>query len=122
MPTKRQILNGQLKTDLDGLSLLSLKNGWKDYNLNEQISTEGPRVLNKHYHGIPSGSIYCGRGSPYGNPYQIGKDGDRDEVCDKFEKNILSGLDVSSLRGFNLVCFCAPKRCHCDPILIKANK
>jgi hypothetical protein len=48
-----------------------------------------PKVLNKHIHGIPVNSVYCGRGSPYGNPFKIGIDGDRDDVCDKFEKNIL---------------------------------
>jgi hypothetical protein len=80
-----------------------------------------PRVLNKHRHGIPRGAVYCGRGSPWGNPFQIGIDGDRDAVCDRFEREILPTLDVSSLRGKDLVCFCAPKRCHCDAILRKAN-
>lgn len=80
-----------------------------------------PKVLNKHIDGIPSGAVYCGRGSPYGNPYKIGRDGNRDEVCDKFERDILPGLDVSALRGKDLVCYCAPERCHCDDILRKAN-
>jgi DNA polymerase I-like protein with 3'-5' exonuclease and polymerase domains len=43
-------------------------------------------------------------------------------VCDKFEKLILPTLDVSDLKGKDLVCFCKPKRCHCDAILLKANK
>lgn len=71
-------------------------------------------------HFLP-GAVYIGQGSPYGNPYVIGRDGDRDQVCDLFEKNILPGLDVSALRGKNLLCFCAPKRCHGDAILKKAN-
>lgn len=81
-----------------------------------------PRVLNKHKDVIPKDAFYCGRGSPYGNPFIIGRDGDRDEVCDRFEKEILPTLDVSALRGKDLVCFCAPKRCHCYPILVKANE
>lgn len=67
-------------------------------------------------------NIYCGRGSPWGNPFVLGEDGDRDEVCDRFEKEILPKLDITQLRGMNLVCYCAPLRCHCDAILEKANK
>lgn len=81
-----------------------------------------PRVWNKHLdRNIPADAIYCGRGSPYGNPFVIGRHGNRDQVCDLFEKFILPTLDVSALRGCDLVCFCKPKRCHCDPILLKAN-
>lgn len=80
-----------------------------------------PKVHNKYHNTAPADAVYCGRGSPYGNPYIIGKDGDRDDVCDKFEQNVLPTLDVSALRGKDLVCFCKPKRCHCDSILIKAN-
>lgn len=80
-----------------------------------------PRVLNKYRDGVPFDAVYCGRGSPWGNPFKIGDHGTRDEVCDRFEREILPTLDVSSLRGKDLVCFCSPKRCHCDAILRKAN-
>ena len=70
------------------------------------------KVLNKNKDQIPPNSKYIGRGSLYGNPFVIGKDGTREEVIKKFEDEILPTLDVESLRGFNLVCFCAPKRCH----------
>ncbi len=80
-----------------------------------------PRVLNKHRHEIPKGAAYIGRGSRWGNPFKIGEHGDRDEVCDRFEREILPTLDVSELRGKDLVCFCAPHRCHGDAILKKAN-
>ena len=69
----------------------------------------------------PEGSVYIGRGSPWGNPFKIGTHGNRDEVCDRFEREVLPRLDVSSLKGKNLVCFCSPKRCHGDAILKKAN-
>ena len=81
-----------------------------------------PRVLNKHRDVIPPGAVYCGRGSPWGNPYRIPQNGSRDDVCDAFERNVLPTLDVSTLRGKDLVCFCKPARCHCDVILIKANQ
>jgi len=80
-----------------------------------------PRVYNKYHGDAPSGAVYCGRGSPYGNPFVVGKDGTRDEVCDRFEAEVLPTLDVSALRGKNLICFCKPKRCHCDAMLLKAN-
>ena len=82
-----------------------------------------PKVLNKRRASVLSpNAVYCGRGSPYGNPFVIGRDGNRDEVCDKFEREILPTLDVTALRGKNLLCYCAPKRCHCDAILRKANE
>jgi hypothetical protein len=34
-----------------------------------------------------------------------------------FEQNVLPTLDLGALRGKDLVCFCAPKRCHGDSIL-----
>jgi len=80
-----------------------------------------PRVYNKR-HGAPVGAVYCGRGSPWGNPFRIGRDGDRDTVCNRFEAEILPLLDVRPLRGKDLVCFCKPLRCHCDAILRKANQ
>lgn len=80
-----------------------------------------PAVFNKHHRNAPNKAVYCGRGSPYGNPFVIGVDGDRDQVCDRFEREILPTLDVSALRGKDLICYCAPARCHCDAILKKAN-
>jgi|SRR5882757_4572300 len=80
-----------------------------------------PRVHNIRAGTAPDDAIYCGRGSPYGNPFIIGQHGDRDLVCDRFEREILPTLDVAKLKGRDLVCHCAPERCHCDPIIIKAN-
>lgn len=79
------------------------------------------RVLNKHSMREEDrvNSVYIGRGSPWGNPFKIGINGNRDEVCDKFGAHILPILDIEPLRGKNLVCFCAPLRCHGDSILLK---
>ena len=81
-----------------------------------------PKVHNIYHKSAPEGAVYIGRGSKYGNPFRIGRDGTRDQVCDRFEKEILPHLDVSELRGKDLVCFCKPARCHGDAILEKANK
>jgi hypothetical protein len=80
-----------------------------------------PKVHNK-YHGTAGRyAVYIGRGTPYGNPFPINASQDRDAVCDKFESEVLPTLDVEELRGKDLICFCAPKRCHGDAILKKAN-
>lgn len=83
-----------------------------------------PRVFNlkdKHRIPIPRGAVYCGRGSPYGNPFIAGTHGSRAHVIARFTKEVLPDLDVSALRGKHLVCHCAPLPCHCDHILEKAN-
>jgi hypothetical protein len=80
----------------------------------------GPFVWNRR--GIhPTNAVYVGRGTPWGNPFVIGKDGDRDEVCDRFEREVLPALDVGPLVGKDLVCWCAPKRCHADALLRAAQ-
>lgn len=92
-----------------------------------------PKVLNKHRDVIPPDAINCMRGTPHGNPFRIGaqwidpvdcqrKKMDRETVCDRFEREVLPHRDVSMLRGRDLVCVCAPLRCHCDAILRKANR
>lgn len=97
-----------------------------------------PQILNKYKSGIPKGAVYIGRPSKWGNPFELGKDGDRDLVVEKFEKwlttgesfgninaseekrqSILQSLD--ELSNKDLVCFCAPKKCHGD-VLIKMSK
>jgi len=71
-----------------------------------------PRVYNKHHGDAPADAVYIGRGSPWGNPYVIDKDGDREQVCNRFEMAWLPALDVTPLAGRDLVCFCAPHRCQ----------
>lgn len=69
--------------------------------------------------------VYIGRGSKWGNPYKIGKDGTRKEVIQKYEQylsdspNLLNSLN--ELKGKVLGCHCKPKSCHGD-VLIKFLK
>jgi Domain of unknown function (DUF4326) len=83
------------------------------------------KVLNKHKVGLPESAVYIGRGSKWGNPFRIGPDGDRAAVIAKHERwlchqhDLLRALD--ELRGRDLVCFCAPLRCHGDLLLRLAN-
>jgi len=82
---------------------------------------EAPRVHNKHHNTAPPGSIYIGRGSPYGNPYVVDVHGTREEVIEMFRKYELPHLDLKPLRGKHLVCFCKPLACHGD-VLLEAVK
>lgn len=82
-----------------------------------------PKVLNKR-DGIPSGAVYVGRPNKWGNPFLIGRDGNRDEVIEKFTTYILLSplLDnILELAGKDLVCWCAPEACHADVLLRLAN-
>ncbi len=85
-----------------------------------------PKVHNKYHKTAPKEAVYVGRGSPYGNPFVIGKDGDREEVLKKFKNYLSSNPDLidkvkSNLKGKDLVCFCKPKACHADLLLEVAN-
>ena len=41
------------------------------------------KVVNKYKHVY---DVYIGRGSKWGNPFVIGKDGTREEVINKYEE------------------------------------
>lgn len=85
------------------------------------------RVLNAKETGrnVP-GAVYCGRPGPWGNPFRIGKDGNRAEVVAKFREWLMAQPDLvakarAELRGRDLVCWCAPLACHCDVLAEVAN-
>lgn len=85
-----------------------------------------PKVLNKYKDGVPAGAVYIGRPSKWGNPFVIGKDGDREEVIAKYRQWLLAQPALveaakRELAGKDLVCFCAPKGCHGDVLLEVAN-
>lgn len=85
-----------------------------------------PKVHNKYKNTAPPDAVYVGRGSPFGNPFMMGVDGGRNEVCDKFEAKveadeILKQRIKTELKGKDLICFCAPKRCHGDYLIRIAN-
>jgi hypothetical protein len=79
------------------------------------------RVLNKSTDKLTPGAVYVGRPSIFGNPFHIGRDGTRDEVVDAYERWIRSDPRrmrlVRSLAGHDLVCWCAPLRCHADVLV-----
>lgn len=79
------------------------------------------KVYNKALDNIPDGAVYIGRPSKWGNPFVIGKDGNRKEVLDKYEVYLRSNSElmasIHELEGKNLVCWCRPVACHGDVII-----
>ena len=77
--------------------------------------------------------VYIGRAVPrsrlkasiWGNPFVIGRDSSRDEVIAKYRAWIVRQpalmAALPELRGKNLVCWCAPERCHADVLIELAN-
>ena len=76
--------------------------------------------------------VYIGRGTPWGNPFPIGKGGvgdTREEVIQKykeyFEHELLTDPErkkaLLSLRGYRLACHCKPLACHGDIIASYLN-
>jgi hypothetical protein len=63
--------------------------------------------------------VYIGRPSKWGNPFTIGRDGDRETVIEKYREWLLGQPELveaarSELRGKVLGCWCHPKPCHGD--------
>lgn len=60
------------------------------------------------------------RSTKWGNPFRIGIDGNRDQVCDKHaewiqtQPRLLAAL--GELKGKRLGCWCKPLRCHGDTL------
>lgn len=65
--------------------------------------------------------VYIGRGSIWGNPFVIGKDGSRDAVIAAYERWIRTQptllAQLPALKGATLGCYCAPLRCHGEVLL-----
>ena len=66
--------------------------------------------------------VYIGRPSMWGNPYTIGKHGDRTTVIDKYRTYLWEQVrrgnirreQLASLHGKTLGCWCKPQPCHGD--------
>lgn len=102
----------------------------------EQSEDKGMSITIDNIRTCPSpdgkSSIYVGRPSALGNPYQIGRDGDRQECIAKYADWLdaqLADPASAAARKFaalrqalathgtlTLVCWCAPERCHAEVI------
>lgn len=87
------------------------------------------RVQRKRTAGYkhPTGAIYVGRGTRYGNPFRIGVDGSREECIARYRAFLMSSpLTLRSfrhqLKGKILSCFCPLNEdCHADVLLDLVN-
>ena len=97
----------------------------------------GPRVYSRRKATpAPPDAVYVGRPGAFGNPFTIGRDGDRATVIARYERWLhapeqnglrkravreLRERAVRELRGRDLVCWCAPQACHADVLLELVN-
>ena len=75
--------------------------------------------------------VFIGRPSKWGNPFKIGRDGDRDEVLRKYERWLMELRNgryrplfyeaTTELSGKVLGCYCAPLRCHGDVLIERVD-
>jgi|SRR6185503_7298386 len=94
-------------------------------------------IVNIRYHKC---DISCGRPSIFSNPYIIGRDGTRDDVCDlynlyfykKIKNDIKFKSSVLQLKNMRIGCWCRclpscnnpkckPLRCHLETIVEYLN-
>lgn len=79
-------------------------------------------VVNKR---LSTYDVYIGRGSLWGNPFVVGRDGTREEVVAKYEQYFLDSpvlkAQVHTLKGKRLGCFCKPAACHGDVLARHAD-
>ena len=89
-----------------------------------------PRVLNmripEHRRRVALGlARRADRATKWGNPFIIGKDGTRAEVIEKHKAYLddnFTDEDFAELTGWDLGCWCWPKPCHCDELILRANR
>ena len=86
------------------------------------------KVLNARQAGTKPAAdrVYVGRPSRWGNPFVLGRDGTRDEVIAKYRAWIVQQpalmVALPELRNKDLVCWCAPNRCHAEVLIELANR
>jgi hypothetical protein len=71
--------------------------------------------------------IYIGRPTKWGNPYSIGRDGDRLTVITKYRTWLYKQPELmaevkTELKGKILGCWCAPLQCHGEVLAALANQ
>lgn len=92
---------------------------WRERNM---------RTTVVHSNVVPAGpgTVYIGRPGPWGNPYVLGPDGNRDEVIKQFSawlgysddpRAVWMRVNIRSLEGKVLRCHCHPLPCHGDTLV-----
>jgi len=79
---------------------------------------------------LPTDAVYVGRPSRWGNPFVVGRDGDRALCKERHRAWIMAPAQAAlrarvraELRGKWLACWCRPDQdCHADTLLEIANR
>jgi len=84
------------------------------------MATTVVNLKKEHY------ETYIGRGSIWGNPFKIGRDGTRKEVIENYRIYIMNRPELLSrlheLKNKRLGCYCKPLSCHGDVLAELADK
>ena len=85
-----------------------------------------PCVIHHRDQRLFPDAVYIGRPSKWGNPFIVGRDGTRKEVIAKYRDYLHANPALladarKELKGKTLVCWCKPKDCHGDVLIIVAN-
>jgi hypothetical protein len=105
----------------------------------QRLRKKGWTVVSATTNGLET--VYVGRGTRFGNPFVVGKDGTLDEVLAKYVHHIFpythgaksikdyettltnSTAIIAELKGKNLMCWCKLDcKCHADILLKVANQ
>lgn len=73
--------------------------------------------------------VYIGRPGPWGNPFEMQSEEDREKVISQYKDWLWGQIkegkikkeDLASLNGKTLGCWCAPRACHGDVLLDAAE-
>lgn len=91
------------------------------------------RIQRKRSKGwrMPEDAVYVGRPTKFGNPYRVGRNMPASDCVQfyrewlqgkRYNQNTPNALDVESLRGKDLACWCPlGQPCHADVLLELAN-
>ena len=91
-----------------------------------------PKLINlRHtHHTVPAGAVRIDRATKWGNPFVIGKDGDRAQVIAKHEawfisddpRSVALRAALDELKDKDLACWCHPLPCHGTSLMRAANR
>lgn len=124
----------RFKKELDAEKRFETEEPWSDEELQLKAEIESGRAVAVNQKTMKNLCQWASnqglltrvdRFSDWGNPFELGKDGDRDTVCDSWEvywglKKSLHGK-VGQLKGKALGCWCHPERCHAHHLATIAN-
>lgn len=93
--------------------------------LNNKTNNKLTTVININLDNKQKYDVYIGRGSKWGNPFIIGKHGNREQVLRLYAEYLKNNSEllksIPELRGKILGCHCKPSNCHGDILARLAN-